>query len=143
MPSVVFVLQREDGQVLVEQRPKTDRYYPEAWIFPGGKLEPGETAWRAMVREMDQELGVRPQLAYDLDLPDLYYGGNEGNPAFLLRAFLVRLWMPYHALPPCVLDTGAPLTWVPLTEMLATPHHPVQVVVEQVAAIALPEVSHV
>lgn len=53
----VAVLLRSDGRVLLGQRlPGTP--YPGYWEFPGGKLETGESAQDALVRELDEELGV-------------------------------------------------------------------------------------
>jgi 8-oxo-dGTP diphosphatase len=51
------VLIRDDGRVLLAQRlPGTP--YPGYWEFPGGKLEAGESAHDALVRELDEELGI-------------------------------------------------------------------------------------
>ena len=53
----VAVLQRPDGRVLLAQRlPGTP--YPGYWEFPGGKLEAGESAGAALVRELHEELGI-------------------------------------------------------------------------------------
>ena len=51
------VLVAPDGRVLLAQRlPGTP--YPGYWEFPGGKLEEGESAHAALVRELEEELGI-------------------------------------------------------------------------------------
>lgn len=44
------------GQVLVAQR--TSGEFAGLWEFPGGKCEPGEAPEAALVRELDEELGI-------------------------------------------------------------------------------------
>ena len=46
-----------DGRVLVAQRPP-GRALAGLWEFPGGKLLPGETPERCLIRELKEELGV-------------------------------------------------------------------------------------
>jgi len=57
------VLQRPDGTFLLAQRP-ADKIWAGYWEFPGGKVEPGETAHHALVRELREELGIEVQTAY-------------------------------------------------------------------------------
>lgn len=57
------VLQRSDGSFLLAQRP-ADKIWAGYWEFPGGKIEPGETAHHALVRELREELGIEVQTAY-------------------------------------------------------------------------------
>ena len=51
------VLQRSDGTFLLAQRP-SDKIWAGYWEFPGGKIEAGESAYDALVRELREELGI-------------------------------------------------------------------------------------
>jgi 8-oxo-dGTP diphosphatase len=57
------VITRPDGSFLLGQR-APDTFYPGYWEFPGGKVEPGETPRDALVRELDEELGMQVEVAY-------------------------------------------------------------------------------
>jgi len=57
------VLQRPDGSFLLAQRP-ADKIWAGYWEFPGGKLEAGESARDALVRELKEELGIAVVTAY-------------------------------------------------------------------------------
>ncbi|GEO81969.1 8-oxo-dGTP diphosphatase MutT [Pararhodospirillum oryzae] len=54
---VAAALVDPDGRVLVAQRPE-GRDQAGLWEFPGGKVAPGETPEAALVRELDEELGI-------------------------------------------------------------------------------------
>ncbi len=51
------VILRPDGSFLLGRRP-AGKPYAGYWEFPGGKIEPGETAAQALVRELHEELGI-------------------------------------------------------------------------------------
>lgn len=61
------------GRVLIAQRP-AGKHMAGGWEFPGGKLDPGETPYQALVRELREELGIEvraatPVIAYEHAYP--------------------------------------------------------------------------
>lgn len=57
------VIQRPDGRFLLAQRP-TGKVYAGYWEFPGGKIEAGEPAERALARELHEEIGIDVRASY-------------------------------------------------------------------------------
>jgi len=56
--AAILLRQSERGtEYLLAQRPE-GKVYAGYWEFPGGKVEPGETLREALVREIQEELGV-------------------------------------------------------------------------------------
>lgn len=48
------------GGTLLLGRRAAHRSYPDCWDIIGGHIEAGETIEQAMVREVEEEIGVRP-----------------------------------------------------------------------------------
>lgn len=71
---VAGVLSDADGRVLIGQRPP-GKHMADAWEFPGGKRDPGESRLAALDRELHEELGLRllearPLIRYRHVYPD-------------------------------------------------------------------------
>lgn len=62
---VAGVLTDRNGRVLLAQRGSSGPYAGQ-WEFPGGKIEPDETVYHALSRELDEELGVTTRAARPL-----------------------------------------------------------------------------
>jgi 8-oxo-dGTP diphosphatase len=73
-----------DGRVLAARR-TTPAAAAGRWEFPGGKVEPGETEASSLVREVEEELGVRVRLVRWLD------GAQEVGERYLLRVAVAEL----------------------------------------------------
>lgn len=57
MTVVALALSRADGRWLMHRRPP-HKHHGGLWEFPGGKVEPGEDPRLALVREVNEELGL-------------------------------------------------------------------------------------
>ncbi len=86
---VAAALVDRDGRLLVQQRPEGT---PMAglWEFPGGKIEPGETPERALIRELAEELAI------DVDhaclAPACFASDMIGDRHLLLLLYVCRKW---------------------------------------------------
>ena len=62
--AAILLRQSENGtEYFLAQRPK-GKVYAGYWEFPGGKVEPGETLHDALIREIEEELGVTVDRTY-------------------------------------------------------------------------------
>jgi 8-oxo-dGTP diphosphatase len=106
-PAVVAAALLHDGRVLAQQRARPAELAGR-WELPGGRVEPGERARDALVRECQEELAVRVvaggQLGPDVPLP----GG------LVLRVHCARLADP-QARPQAV--EHAALRWVDAADL--------------------------
>lgn len=59
---VACALVDPDRRVLIAQRPE-GKSMAGLWEFPGGKVEPGETPEAALIRELNEELGIETKQA--------------------------------------------------------------------------------
>ncbi len=58
---VVAAVIERDGRVLIAKRRQGDRLAGK-WEFPGGKIDPGETAEKALKRELHEELDIETEV---------------------------------------------------------------------------------
>jgi len=86
---VAVALVDVDGRVLVQQRPP-GKMMAGLWEFPGGKIEPGETPEAALVRELQEELGITVPIA--CLAPATFASERLGERHLLLLLYIARKW---------------------------------------------------
>ena len=103
------VLEDASGRVLIARR-RAGSHLEGWWEFPGGKMETGEGPREALVRELDEELGItvegaEPLVAYRHEYPE--------------RVVELSVWQVrgYRGKP--VGLQGQPLRWVSVAELLS------------------------
>ena len=78
-----------DGRVLLAQRPE-GKSMAGLWEFPGGKVESGETPERALIRELQEELGIN---TWQSCLAPLTFASHSYDDFHLLMPlFACRKW---------------------------------------------------
>lgn len=73
---LIAVTERRDPGVILTRRPNTMRDHPGQVAFPGGKLEPGENAVEAALREAHEELAIDPAHVRVIGTTDRYQTGT-------------------------------------------------------------------
>lgn len=105
-----------EGRVLLQQR-APGRSMAGLWEFPGGKVEPGELPEAALIRELEEELGI------DADstclAPAAFASAPLGDRHLILLLYICRKWQGI----PAPLDASA-LQWVRPNEMVSLPMPP-------------------
>jgi len=108
-----------DGRVLLSQRPP-GKSLAGLWEFPGGKVDPGETPEAALIRELQEELGID---TWQSCLAPLTFASHS-YPDFhlLMPLFACRKWqgIPFPR-------EGQVLKWVHVKDMVNYPMPPADV----------------
>lgn len=73
---LIAVTDRPEPGVILTQRPRDMRDHPGQVAFPGGKIDPGEDAITAALREAEEELELPRELAQVIGTSDLYQTGT-------------------------------------------------------------------
>ena len=87
VPAVCLI--DRDGRVLLAQRPE-GKSMAGLWEFPGGKVEDGETPEVALIRELEEELGIN---TWESCLAPLTFASHTYEKFHLLMPlFACRKW---------------------------------------------------
>ena len=78
-----------DGRVLIAQRP-SNKSMAGLWEFPGGKINEGEKPENALVRELNEELGINTWRSCLAPLSFASYTYNDFH--LLMPLFICRKW---------------------------------------------------
>jgi 8-oxo-dGTP pyrophosphatase MutT (NUDIX family) len=78
IPAAVLITmtERERPGMLLLHRPSNMRAHPGQIAFPGGRVDSGETAVEAALREANEELGIRPEDVRVIGTSDRYRTGS-------------------------------------------------------------------
>ena len=86
---VACALVDTDGRVLICKRPE-GKALAGLWEFPGGKVEPGEGPEAALIREMDEELGIT--ITASCLAPFVFASHSYQTFHLLMPLYLCRRW---------------------------------------------------
>ena len=78
-----------DGRVLIARRPE-GKAMAGLWEFPGGKVDAGETPEAALIRELEEELGIRVPASCLAPLTFASHGYEDFH--LLMPLYVCRNW---------------------------------------------------
>jgi 8-oxo-dGTP diphosphatase len=78
-----------DGRVLIAKRPR-GKQLEGLWEFPGGKVNPDETPEAALIRELEEELGIKVTEA--CLAPFVFTSHGYESFHLLMPLYLCRRW---------------------------------------------------
>jgi len=86
---VACALVDADRRVLIAQRPE-GKTFAGLWEFPGGKVEEGESPEAALIRELEEELGVSTRTA--CLAPLTFTSHSYENFHLMMPLYVCRKW---------------------------------------------------
>jgi 8-oxo-dGTP diphosphatase len=113
---VAVALIDRDSRVLLTERPK-GKNMEGLWEFPGGKVDKGETPEAALIRELQEELGVDTETS--CLAPFTFASHTYEKFHLLMPLYVCRVW---KGIP--VGKEGQRLSWVRPNEMKNYPMPP-------------------
>jgi 8-oxo-dGTP diphosphatase len=78
-----------DGRVLIAQRPE-GKSMAGLWEFPGGKVEEGEQPEAALIRELEEELGI--DVSENCLAPFTFASHSYDDFHLLMPLYVCRVW---------------------------------------------------
>jgi 8-oxo-dGTP diphosphatase len=105
-----------DGRVLLADRP-AGKSMAGLWEFPGGKVDPGETPEYALVRELQEELGIETAASCLAPIGFASHGYEKFH--LLMPLFACRKWIGVPRP-----REGQTLKWVAPAELAKYPMPP-------------------
>jgi len=99
--------QAEKPNFLIAQRAK-GKHLEDYWEFPGGKLEPGESPWQALKRELAEEISIFPTKASPFI--QVYHRYPERN-------ILLDVWLVEEYRGEVMSGEGQQLRWTDLSQV--------------------------
>lgn len=130
---VAAIIQNAEGALLISTRPATKRF-AGLWEFAGGKVEAGETQGTALVRELNEELGIdltgvvfhhvwRQEVVHEISSQTPKESALTENPKIIIDFYHCRL--PTHQTQSTSLHAqaleGQTLAWVKINDL---PNYP-------------------
>lgn len=86
---VAVALVDVDGRVLIAQRPD-GKSMAGLWEFPGGKVEPGEAPEHALIRELQEEIGI--DVTENCLAPFTFASHRYDDFHLLMPLYVCRVW---------------------------------------------------
>lgn len=67
-----IIFNQDKSEIFITKRPD-DKHKGGFWEFPGGKVESGETTEQAMIRELEEEIGITATDQHLFEHLEYYY----------------------------------------------------------------------